>query len=178
MKNLSQIDNHDFQMLGIIAASGHQQISSWEICQALYPDNKNPQNHLSSVIWRLEKLVRLNFLNEHPHPTREGKKIYSLPKYAFSVDGTVFIPSPIGGIIVNCRFKKDNEGKETCQPCKFGTPECELHTAILKEGLEPVLRIAERLTKLNSNSKKEEKKTNEYVKSNSGQTSRLAAVQN
>lgn len=171
-----QIDNLDFQILGLIASVGTPQVSSWTICRLLYPNIKNPQNHLSSVIWRLDKLTGLHFLIAHPHPKRAGKKVYALPEYAFSIDGTVFIPSPIGGIIVNCRFKKDKLGHgKSCEPCVFGGPDCELHTAILKEGLEPVLRIAERLAAIKNNKIKKEKKKEEIQ--NINQTGKLAPIQ-
>jgi hypothetical protein len=109
----------------------------------MFPDESNPQNHLSSVIWRLDKLVGLKFIRQHKHPTRAHKNVYSLPDLAFSVNGTIFIPSPVGGTIINCTYVND------CKPrCKFGGPRCKLSTAILNEGLEPVLKIAEVIAKM------------------------------
>jgi hypothetical protein len=142
-----ELDKQDIEMLSLIATmvtKDEPEISSWALCKRLYPEEKNPQNHLSSVIWRLDKNVSLGFLKEHPHPTRDNRKVYSLPDYAFSVDGTVFIPSPVGGLILNCTYRKDG-----CNPCKFGGKSCKLVKAILNDGLETVLGIAERFTKLN-----------------------------
>jgi hypothetical protein len=147
------LDNQDFKILNLVASSGQPSISSWEICQKLFPDEDNPQNHLSSVIWRLEKLTKTKFLNQLPHPTRGGKAVYSLPDYAFSVDGTIFIPSKVGGVIVNCKFIDDCKAQ-----CDFGSSRCKLASLIRKEGLEPVLKIAEVLSKKNNETKEEEVK--------------------
>lgn len=148
------LDSNDFKILSLVA-SEQNPISSWEICQKFFPEEDNPQNHLSSVIWRLEKLTKTKFLKQLPHPTREGKAVYSLPEFAFSVDGTVFIPSKVGGVIVNCKFI------DGCKPeCQFGSSRCRLSALIRKEGLEVALEIAKVLAKKNSiEKKKEEEKT-------------------
>lgn len=146
------LDNQDFKILNMVATIEQSTpISSWEICQKLFPEEDNPQNHLSSVIWRLEKLTNVGFLKQFPHPTRDGKAVYSLPELAFSVDGTVFIPSKIGGLIVNCKFI------DGCKPkCQFGSSSCKLANLIRKEGLEVVLEIAKALAKKDGGKEKTE----------------------
>lgn len=151
MKTVQDVDKQDFNILTIIAAQ--PRISSWDICRKIFPDEDNPQNHLSSVIWRLDKLTELKFIRKQKHPTREHKAVYSLPDLAFSVDGTIFIPSPAGGIIINCTYING------CKPhCKFGGRRCKLATAILSQGLEPVVKISEVLAKMRDGLKKEGEK--------------------
>jgi hypothetical protein len=147
------LDSKDFEILSLIALEPKAPISSWEICQKLFSHETNPQNHLSSVIWRLEKLTKAHFLKQLPHPTRNGKAVYSLsqPDLSFSVDGTVFIYSKVGCVIVNCRFV------DGCGPkCQFGGSKCKLSNLIRKEGLEVVLEIAKVLAKKNGIKEKEE----------------------
>lgn len=145
--NKSPMDNQDFKILNIVA-TGEKPLSSWEVCQKLFPGEKEAaQNHLSSVICRLNKLSRMHALKKEPHPTRENKSVYALAGAHFSIDGTVFIATPIGGFIMNCRFRSG------CSICKFNTPKCKLADVIREEGLEPALKIAEILSK---NPQKEE----------------------
>ena len=124
--NKISLDNRDFQILTIVVSS-ERPISSWEICQKLFPSEKNVQKHLSSVIWRLSKLVKIQALTKHPHPMRRKKVVYGFSKAPFSIDGTVFIPSKLGGVIVSCRYAGN------CQPCKLDSQKCNLSETIRKK---------------------------------------------
>lgn len=148
----SALDTKDLEILNVMQPD--TPISSWEICQKLFPEEDNPQNHLSSVIWRLGKLTQAGLLKQLPHPTRENKAVYCLAEYAFGVDGTVFIPTKVGALIVNCKFK------DGCKPeCDFGSSKCKLVSLIRKEGLDVVLEIAKVLAKKDGiKEKKEEEK--------------------
>lgn len=148
MKASPNVDTVDFTILDIVAKQ--PTISSWDVCQQLFSeekDSKKLQNHLSSVIWRMRKLVQGGYLKRLPHPTRPKKAVYSLPALAFSVDGTIFIPSKAGGIIINCTHK---EGCMASRKCTFGGPNCKLANDIKQQGLESALRIAEILSRINT----------------------------
>ena len=121
--NRASLDNRDFRILTIVADSGRA-ISSWEICQRLFPSEKNVQKHLSSVIWRLNKLTKVQALTKHPHPTKRKKVVYDFSNTPFSIDGTVFIPSKLGGVIVSCKFAGN------CHPCRLDSQKCRLSEII------------------------------------------------
>jgi DNA-binding CsgD family transcriptional regulator len=123
--NKTPLDNRDFRILTIVASS-ERPISSWEICQKLFPKEKYVQKHLSSVIWRLGKLTKVQVLTKHPHPMRRKKVVYGFSNTPFSIDGTVFIPSKLGGVIVSCRYAGN------CDPCRLDSPQCRLPEVIRK----------------------------------------------
>ena len=127
--NKTPLDNRDFRILTIVSTA-EKPISSWEICQKLFPSERNVQKHLSSVIWRLNKLIKIQALTKHPHPMRRKKVVYDFSNGPFSVDGTVFIPSKLGGVIVSCKYAGN------CQPCRLDSPECRLSEIIRKGGHE------------------------------------------
>lgn len=129
--NKTPLDNRDFRILTIVASS-ERPISSWEICQKLFPSEKNAQKHLSSVIWRLDKLTKVQALTKHPHPMRRKKVVYGFSKAPFSIDGTVFIPSKLGEVIVSCRFAGN------CHPCRLDSQKCRLSEIIRKGSHELV----------------------------------------
>lgn len=144
------MDNQDFKILNIVA-TGEKPLSSWEVCQKLFPGEKEAaQNHLSSVICRLNKLSRMHALKREPHPTRENKSVYTIAGAYFSIDGTVFIATELGGFILNCTFRNE------CSVCKFNNPKCKLADVIRKQNAEPVLKIAEILSKTNPEKEEEQ----------------------
>jgi hypothetical protein len=151
VKKSQDVDQQDINILGLMAGKGR--VSSWTVCKKLYPDEVNPQNHLSSVIWRLDKLASIGFLKAFPHPTRADKNVYSLPlpDLAFSVDGTVFVATPVGGLAINCTYKKG------CRKCRIGSKQCKLATSIMQQGLEQVFEVAKTLAKLRGNTLNKEK---------------------
>jgi DNA-binding CsgD family transcriptional regulator len=123
--NKTRLDNRDFRIVAIVASSARP-ISSWEICQRLFPSEQNVQKHLSSVIWRLDKLTKVQALTKRPHPLRRKKVVYDFPNTSFSIDGTVFICSKLGGVIVSCRYAGN------CHPCRLESPKCKLSEGIHK----------------------------------------------
>jgi len=123
--NKTPLDNRDFQILTIVASS-ERPISSWEICQKLFQKEKHVQKHLSSVIWRLNKLTKVQALTKHPHPMRRKKVVYGFSNTPFSIDGTVFIPSKLGGLIVSCRYAGN------CHPCRLDSLKCKLSEFVRK----------------------------------------------
>jgi DNA-binding CsgD family transcriptional regulator len=127
--NKTPLDSRDFRILTIAADSGRP-ISSWEICRKLFPSEKNVQKHLSSVIWRLDKLSKIHALTKHPHPMRKKKVVYEFSNVPFGIDGTVFIPSKLGEVIVSCRFAGN------CHPCKLNSKKCRLSEIIRKGSYE------------------------------------------
>ncbi|MEM2111151.1 MAG: hypothetical protein QXX08_04660 [Candidatus Bathyarchaeia archaeon] len=129
--NKTPLDSRDFRILTIVADSG-KAISSWEVCQKLFPNEKNGQNHLSSVIWRLDKLVKVQALTRLRHPRRRNKVVYGFSKAPFSIDGTVFIPSKLGEVIVSCKFAGN------CHPCRLDSQKCRLSEIIRKGSHELV----------------------------------------
>jgi len=129
--NKTSLDDRDFRILTIIADSG-KAISSWQICQKLFPSEENVQKHLSSVIWRLDKLVKVQALTKLPHPKRRKRVVYGFSKVPFSLDGTVFISSKLGELILSCRFAGN------CHPCRLDSKECRLSEIIREESHELV----------------------------------------
>jgi DNA-binding CsgD family transcriptional regulator len=125
--NRTPLDDRDFRILTIVADSG-KTISSWEICQKLFPSEKGVQNHLSSVIWRLDKLTKVQALTKLPHPRRRKKVVYCSSKAPISIDGTVFIPSKLGEVIVSCKFAGN------CHPCRLDSPKCRLSEILHNKG--------------------------------------------
>ena len=127
--NRPSLDDKDFRILTIVADS-EEAISSWEVCQKLFPSEKNVQKHLSSVIWRLDKLTKVQALTKLPHPRRKKRVVYDFSKTPFSIDGTVFIPSKLGEVIVSCKFVGN------CHPCRLNSQTCKLSEIIRKGGHE------------------------------------------
>lgn len=153
--NKSIIDNTDLKILTIVANKEPESVSSWAVCQELFAAEQKQarENHLSSVISRLDKLTKLGALRKEPHPTRKRKSVYSFIGAHFSMNGTVFIANKsLGGFVINCSYING------CPPpCKFMTEKCTLAAELRKQGLEPVLKLAEEIAKSNSNLPKMEK---------------------
>jgi hypothetical protein len=57
---------------------------------------------------------------------RRKKVVYGFSNTPFSVDGTVFIPSKLGGVIVSCRYAGN------CHPCRLDSPKCKLSEFVRK----------------------------------------------
>jgi len=130
--NRTPFDERDFRILTIVADSGGP-ISSWEICQKLFPSERNVEKHLSSVIWRLDKLTKIHALIRHPHPRRRKKVVYCFSNAPFSIDGTVFIPSKLGELIVSCKFAGN------CHPCRLDSQTCKL-SEIIHKGIHELMQ--------------------------------------
>lgn len=134
------LDSLDYSILGCFAEK--QTRTSWEIVKILHPNETNLNRYLSSVIFRLEKLRQQGFVVKRPHPNRKRKSIYDLNPQSVCLDGTFFIPSKIGGIILQCKF----EG-ECKRPCRFGSEDCKLSAFIRENKIEPFIGLLEMVAK-------------------------------
>lgn len=130
-----KVDALDYQILNLFVDS-EEPLTSWNVANSLFPEAV--PRKLPMIIYRLKKLAKTGLLDHYPSPRRKDQRIYKLNPQSLCLDGTVFIPSKAGGLVVNCKYYEKG-----CPGCVFGSEQCKLYGEMKEEGTLPFLKLLE-----------------------------------